>query len=141
MSHHNLCFGAEAVLTFTHNLCFVQKQEKYLKPPIPQFCYITVGYKGVFISRTGFPGDHCLLFFVHCIKCLDSASYHVHSSFQYFHFVSFIIIHVFSFCHSLYLYIYIIHCTEGLIEDQLLHISLYACAKCCHLRKSKNLLT
>ena len=44
--------SAEAVLTCTHNLCFGSKIKKL---GIPQFYYIKVGFKGVFISRTCFP--------------------------------------------------------------------------------------
>ena len=39
----------EAVLTSTHNLCFGAK-----KPCKPQFFYIKVGFKGVYITRTCF---------------------------------------------------------------------------------------
>ena len=45
----------EAVLTSTHNLCFGAKIRKKVYPCIPQFCYIAVGFKGVFIARTSFP--------------------------------------------------------------------------------------
>ena len=47
----------EAVLTSTHNLCFGAKIRKIGIPCIPQFCYIKVGFKGVYISRTCFPDD------------------------------------------------------------------------------------
>ena len=46
---------AEAVLTSTHNLCFGAKIRKIGIPCIPQFYYIKVGFKGVFIARTCFP--------------------------------------------------------------------------------------
>ena len=35
----------------THNLCFEAK----IRTCIPQFCYIKVGFKGVYISWTWFP--------------------------------------------------------------------------------------
>ena len=38
----------------THNLCF---EAKIRKIGIPQFCYIKVGFKGVYISRTCFPDE------------------------------------------------------------------------------------
>ena len=48
----------EAVLTSTHNLCFGAKIRKIgIHRCIPQFCYIKVGFKGVFIARTCFPDD------------------------------------------------------------------------------------
>ena len=46
---------AEAVLTSTHNLCFGAKIRKMGIPCIPQFYYIKVGFKGVYITRTCFP--------------------------------------------------------------------------------------
>ena len=54
-----LCFeqGGKAVLTSTHNLCFGAKIRKKVYPCIPQFCYIKVGFEGVYISRTCFPDD------------------------------------------------------------------------------------
>ena len=42
----------EVVLMSTHNLCFGSKIRK-----IPQFYYIKVGFKGVNILRTYFPGE------------------------------------------------------------------------------------
>ena len=42
---------AEVVLTSTHNVCFGSKIKKI---GIPQFYYIKVGYKGVFIAWTCF---------------------------------------------------------------------------------------
>ena len=45
----------EAVLTSTHNLCFGAKIRKIGIPLIPQFCYIKVGFEGVYITRTCFP--------------------------------------------------------------------------------------
>ena len=42
----------EAVLTSTHNLCL---RAKIRKIGIPQFCYIKVGFKGVYITCTCFP--------------------------------------------------------------------------------------
>ena len=41
----------EAVLTSTHNLYFGAKLRKIYTP----LCYIKVGFKGVYISRTCFP--------------------------------------------------------------------------------------
>ena len=42
----------EAVLMSTHNLCFRAKIRKNVYPCTPQFHYIKVGCKGVFITRT-----------------------------------------------------------------------------------------
>ena len=40
----------------THNLCFGSKiRKKNVYPFTPQFYYIKVGYKGVFITWTCFP--------------------------------------------------------------------------------------
>ena len=50
----------EAVLTCTHNLCFGAKIRKIGIPGIPQFFYIKVGLKGVYISRTCFPDGNYL---------------------------------------------------------------------------------
>ena len=36
----------------THNLCFIEKIGKNEYPFKPQFYYIKVGWKGVFITRT-----------------------------------------------------------------------------------------
>ena len=44
--------NSEAVLTFTHNLCFRAKIRKNEYPCKPQFYYIIVGCKGVFIILT-----------------------------------------------------------------------------------------
>ena len=44
----------EAVLTSTHNLCFRAKIRKNVYPCKPQFYYIKVGCKGVFVTRTCF---------------------------------------------------------------------------------------
>ena len=41
-----------------HNLCFGAKIRKIGIPCKPQFCYIKVGYKGVYITRTCFPDDN-----------------------------------------------------------------------------------
>ena len=38
----------------THNLCFRAKIRKNVYPYTPQFCYIKVGCKGVFVTRTCF---------------------------------------------------------------------------------------
>ena len=50
---------SEAVLTSTHNLCFRAKIRKTCKP---QFYYIKVGCKWVYITRTCYPDD-CLHIF------------------------------------------------------------------------------
>ena len=50
----------EAVLTSTHNLCFRAKIRKIDIPLIPQFCYIKVGFKGVYITRTCYPDETIL---------------------------------------------------------------------------------
>ena len=42
----------EAVLTSTHNLCFRAKIRKNVYPCKPQFYYIKVGCKGVYITLT-----------------------------------------------------------------------------------------
>ena len=42
------------VLTSTHNLCFGAKIRKKSYPCKPQFYYIKVGCKGVFVTRTCF---------------------------------------------------------------------------------------
>ena len=42
----------EAVLTFTHDLCFRAKLRKNVYHCKPQFYYIKVGYKGVYITLT-----------------------------------------------------------------------------------------
>ena len=44
----------EAVLTSSHNLCFGAKIRKKVYPCKPQFYYIKVGSKGVFVTRTCF---------------------------------------------------------------------------------------
>ena len=55
---NNLVSGAflkyfnEAVLTSTHNLCFRAKIRKNVYPCKPQFYYIKVGCKGVYITQT-----------------------------------------------------------------------------------------
>ena len=47
-----------AVLTSTHNLYFGAKiRKKYVYSCLPQFSYIKVGFKGVYTSRTCFPGE------------------------------------------------------------------------------------
>ena len=48
----------EAVLTSTHNLCFGAKIGKNAYPSKPQFYYIKVGCKGVFVTRTCFRDVH-----------------------------------------------------------------------------------
>ena len=47
----------EAVLTSTHNLCFRAKIRKHEYPCKPQFYYIKVGWKGVFITQTCYHDD------------------------------------------------------------------------------------
>ena len=43
------------IITSTHNLCFGAKiRKKYVYPCIPQVCYIKVGFKGVYITKTCF---------------------------------------------------------------------------------------
>ena len=49
------CGYSEAVLMSTHNLCFGAKIRKKVYPCKPQFYYIKVGCKGVFVTRTCFP--------------------------------------------------------------------------------------
>ena len=49
------CGYSEAVLTSTHNLRFGAKIRKKVYPCKPQFYYIKVGCKGVFVTRTCFP--------------------------------------------------------------------------------------
>ena len=47
-------------LTSTHNLCFGAQIRKKVYPRMPQFDFVKVGYKGVFIARTYFPdGFEC----------------------------------------------------------------------------------
>ena len=48
----------EAVLTSTHNLCFGAKIRKKVYPCKPQFYYIKVGCKGVFVTRTYFRDEN-----------------------------------------------------------------------------------
>ena len=43
--------GHEVVLTSTHNLCFRATIRKKVFPGKPQFYYIKVGCKGVYITR------------------------------------------------------------------------------------------
>ena len=52
--------GAEAVLKSTHNQCFRAKIRKSEYPCKPQFYYIKVGWKGVFITRTCYRDDTML---------------------------------------------------------------------------------
>ena len=47
-------FCTEAVLTCTHNQCFGAKLRKIVYPCKPQFYYIKVGCKGVFVTWTCF---------------------------------------------------------------------------------------
>ena len=44
----------EAFFTCTHNLCFGAKIRKNVYPCKPQFFYIKVGCKSVFVTRTCF---------------------------------------------------------------------------------------
>ena len=48
---------SEAVLTSTHNQCFGAKIRKIVYPCKPQFYYIKVGCKGVFVTQTCFRDD------------------------------------------------------------------------------------
>ena len=48
----------------TYNLCFGAKIRKYVYPFIPQFYYIKVGYKGVYIIRTCYRDVNADLFYV-----------------------------------------------------------------------------
>ena len=57
-SKHRLWVNvSEAVLSRTHNLCFGAKIRKNVYPCKPQFYYIKVGCKGVFVTRTCFRDD------------------------------------------------------------------------------------
>ena len=47
-------FLIKAVLTSTHNQCYGVKIRKIVYPCKPQFYYIKVGCKGVFVTRTCF---------------------------------------------------------------------------------------
>ena len=53
---------SEAVLTSTHNLCFEAKIRKNIYPCKPQFYYIKVGCKGVFVTRTCFRDENVRIF-------------------------------------------------------------------------------
>ena len=46
----------------THNLCFRAKIRKNVYPCKPQFYYIKVGCKGVFVTRTCFRDENSSLF-------------------------------------------------------------------------------
>ena len=50
---------SEAVLTSTHNLCFGAKIKNKIYHSIPQFyfCYIKVGFNGVYFSWICFPDE------------------------------------------------------------------------------------
>ena len=51
----------------THNLCFrAKKKEKNVYPCTPQFHYIKVGCKGVFITRTCLHDASILLLWITC---------------------------------------------------------------------------
>ena len=56
----------EAVLTSTHDLCFGAKIRKNVYPCKPQFYYIKVGCKGVFVTRTCFR-DGASCFRIACV--------------------------------------------------------------------------
>ena len=66
---------SEAVLTSTHNLCFGAKIRK-VYPCKPQFYYIKVGCKGVFVTQTCFRDVYLWISFVpllnNLVKCLYS---------------------------------------------------------------------
>ena len=56
---------AQAVLTSTHNVCIGSKIRKIGLPPVnPRFAIyiVKVGYKGVYIARTCFPGEEVIHF-------------------------------------------------------------------------------
>ena len=40
---------------YPQSMFWSKNKKKYAYPCIPQFCYIKVGFKGVFIARTCFP--------------------------------------------------------------------------------------
>ena len=46
-----------AVIMSTHNLCLRAKIRKNVYPCKPQFYYIKVGCKGVYITRTCYPDE------------------------------------------------------------------------------------
>ena len=49
-------YTLEPVLTSTHDLCFRAKIRKKMNTPVkPQFYYIKVGCKGVYITQTCYP--------------------------------------------------------------------------------------
>ena len=48
------------VRTSTYNLCFRANIRKNVYPCKPQFCYINVGCKGVYITRKCYPDVVCL---------------------------------------------------------------------------------
>ena len=48
----------------THNLCFGAKIRKKVNPCKPQFYYIKVGCKGVFVTRTCFRDDTVMCFII-----------------------------------------------------------------------------
>ena len=50
-------YTLEPPLTSTHNLCFRAEIRKNVYPCKPQFFYIKVGCKGVYISRTCYPDE------------------------------------------------------------------------------------
>ena len=58
---YTLVYLSEAVLTSTHNLCFEAKIRKNVYPCKPQFHYIKVGCKGVFVTRTCFRDNYSFL--------------------------------------------------------------------------------
>ena len=48
---------------YPQSMFWSKKREKYVYPSKPQFFYIKVGYKGVFITRTCYP-DECFVIFL-----------------------------------------------------------------------------
>ena len=46
----------------THNVCFGEKIRKKVYPCKPQHCYVKVGLKGVYISRTCFHDEASKIF-------------------------------------------------------------------------------
>ena len=63
----------EAVLTSTHNLCFRAKIRKNVYPCKPQFYYMKVGCKGIFITRTCFRDEFIIVKMERTtlLSCLD----------------------------------------------------------------------
>ena len=60
-----------AVLTCTNNLCFRAKVRKNVYPCYPQFYYIKVGYKWVYITRTCYHGERSPINFVYIYVLME----------------------------------------------------------------------